>query len=176
MADLFKIEDIGPETTSTKQSYTKNEEKIESVSMPNIQVPDYSYGNSQDTIDWAVSVRNITAPPKFAILAGTYPASTWNFSITWVWFQPVSIKLTSMFAGGTQSTWFAKDWVFEYVYSSSASTAWRWDYQSSEIVRIYDNTLWVNTIWAMVSFDTDWITINLNTATNVAYYTLECHG
>lgn len=112
MADLFKIEDISPETTSTKQSYSKNEEKIESVSMPNIQVPDYMYGNSQDTIDAWIAIRNLkssTTDKKYCI---AYKSTT-----TTVDSSGTAIVLDTYDTNdsGMNSSWtitITKDWVY----------------------------------------------------------------
>jgi len=43
MSDNFKIEDVEVETTETRKKYSKDEEKIETISIPTIQTPDYKY-------------------------------------------------------------------------------------------------------------------------------------
>lgn len=43
MTDNFKIEDMEVETTETRKKYGKDEEKLETVTIQTIQIPNYQY-------------------------------------------------------------------------------------------------------------------------------------
>lgn len=60
-----KIEETSVETIADAGKTPKGEEKIESVSIPTVDVPNYEYGQSQNTLDFQLALRNKPANPVF---------------------------------------------------------------------------------------------------------------
>lgn len=103
MSDNFKIEDVAPETLDTRTSYAKDEEKIEIVSIPTIQLPNYDYGRSQEQIDYWTQIRNKPENPLFwTWIDSDLYISAWQTKILTAWvYNYNSIIIES---GGTLTT------------------------------------------------------------------------
>ena len=111
MSDNFKITDMEQENIDTKTSYTKDDQKIENITLPTIPTPDYSYGNSQDSIDWWLWVRNI-----------------WSRHFVWS-FINWSITLIVPFKPRTISCITYGDWIWIAYFSS-----WAWGISDTWVI------------------------------------------
>ena len=136
MSDNFKIEDVEVETTETRKKYSKDEDKIETISIPIIQTPDYKYWASQDTIDAKVWVRNISSSIQFASLemsgSQTIPSAT-------------QTQITSFDTSG--SYWSALTVSGQTIV---VNTTWR--YQISYGGFMWDSTTWVRNFDLVVNW------------------------
>jgi len=158
-----------------KQPMTKIEEdkikwieKIETVYPETIQLPNYQYWNSQNTLDYNISLRNKPVIESWQFyIWNTTITSTGNKSITGVWFKPKIVRFI----------------VWDNVWNPSYVSIWamttQWQYAMNFQTSACDNGrcihLWTK-CWAVyVSMDTDWFTINCNYWTNTAYVTYECY-
>ena len=126
---MIKTEDVKIETI---ESPTKVGEKIETIYPETIQVPDYDYGTSQNTLDAWLSLRNLA---KVAT-TGSYndltdkPTTTWAYYIATVTFSvpswtPTQANLTvvNSTTGMNVTPNFATI-VEAWVYQVSANITW----------------------------------------------------
>lgn len=65
MSDSFKTEEIKPDTVDGMMRDSKGEP--ESVSMPTVEVPEYQYGQSQNTLDANIAIRNLGGGMKIHV-------------------------------------------------------------------------------------------------------------
>ncbi len=135
---------------------TKDDLKIEVLTPEIIQVPDYQYWASQNTLDAQLALRNLVFSWKFKPWQFTFN-STWNKSITWIWFKP---KLVMFMVNLSTRSWcgqMSDDWIQNAI----SFADWPW---TTECIYIRDS--WWNLAWraTYVSMDTDWFTINVVTA------------
>lgn len=102
--DAFKIEDIYPQTLETKTTYKKDEEPIETIRQENIVLPSYSYGRSQEPLDYETQIRNKPAAATSLIFSGTVTYSTTGVkTVSGVGFTPVLIRIHACLATGSIS-------------------------------------------------------------------------
>lgn len=84
--------------------------------------------------------------------------STWNISISWVWFKPKLVKFELVH----NSSWF---WSWNMTETSQNSTSFYVGVSTTRCIDIYNN-LWVLQARAVyVSMDNDWFTINVQNIT-----------
>jgi len=139
-------------------------EKIETIYPETIEVPNYDYGNSQNTLDYNIALRN---KPNwwwnYKIGYFTFN-STWNVSITWVWFTPKLITFTY-----TDQTWWYWTWAMDWTSLFWYDVLWAPSQIQSEC--IYLRNSWWTAIWraVFVSMDADWFTINKTLASTTIY-------
>jgi len=95
-------------------------------------------------------------------------ATTWNITITWVWFKPKLVRFTFADQIG---------WMWSWAMTSSYQFAY--DINSKSQIQtqcIYiRNSSWT-AIWraVFVSMDNDWFTINITLASTTIYVNYEC--
>lgn len=159
MANAFEVKDISPENIDTKPSYSKDDAKIETISVETIPTPDYNYGNGQDTIDAELALRNIRTGGNSQVGSFSF-SSTWNLSVTWLDFTPKSVLFSFCDAGGTgygngamSST---AQWAFDVINSKSQITS------QCIYVRNSGGTAVGRAVY--VSMNSDWFTINVTVA------------
>jgi len=162
-----------------KQPMTKIEEdkikwieKIETVYPETIQLPNYQYWNSQNTLDYNISLRNkpvIESWWKLYIWYFTFN-STWNKVITWVWFKPKLVRFTY---NNSWQTWMWS-WAMTETYQFAYDINGKLNIQT-ECIQIRD--AWLTAIWraSYVSMNTDWFTINVTRASTTINVNYECY-
>lgn len=163
---MTKIEEVKVETIEST-SQPKGVEKIETIYPEVIEIPTYDYGNSQNTLDYNIALRNKPTNWWLTIQMWSFTiTATWSIAITWVWFKPTYVT-----------------------FSYSAST-WKGEWEMTETqMKSYDpRTLttvttdnvyirdWADAVIARtqyVSMDDDWFTLNCSfrTANLTVYYT-----
>lgn len=89
--------------------------------------------------------------------------STWNISITWVWFKPKWVIFNYTNQAWVIGNW-AMDWTSQYWYEDNL-----WTQIQTEC--IYIRNSWWAAIWraVYVSMDNDWFTINATLASTTIY-------
>lgn len=152
----------------TKEEKIKGAEKIETITPETIDVPDYQYGNWQDTLDAEIALRNNNSSWWSSIKIWTFTlTSTWSKVITWVWFTPKRVKLIA----------WDNSWNPSYVSIWTMNNNWE-QYSLNMQTSAIDSTrcihMWTKAWAVYVSMDSDWFTINCNYWTNTAYVTYEC--
>lgn len=148
MINEVKVETI--ETTSQP----KWTEKIETIYPETIPVPDYNYGNSQNTLDYNIALRNKpnnSNNPKMWSFTITW---TWNIVITWIWFKPKLVQFTA-----TNYSWWLWNWKMNSTsqYSFDLKTL---TWNNTECIYVRDSSSNVMSRAVYVSLDSDWFTIN----------------
>ena len=154
----------------TKPIYTEHTPEIIPVDTHNYQ-DEFLYGKSiekinTNQINWAII---------WAKFWSSSVNSTWNHSITWVWFKPSRIKITANKLGNNWvSTWYS-EWVWTdfvmYWYNITTTAVLGW-----LIVDVTDNTWTPQWQATLSSFDSDWFTLNWTIATGTINFIYECYG
>jgi hypothetical protein len=133
-------------------------------------LPSYDYWRSQEPLDYTL-LRN---KPTFSAINTpkiwyfTF-ASTWNITITWIWFKPNLVKFT--FCDQVWWMWvWAMTWTYQYAFDINSKT----QIQSQ---CIYIRNSWWSAIWraVFVSMNADWFTIDITLATTTIYVNYECY-
>lgn len=175
-------------TTVNKQTFQE-----QSIIYPIIQIPTQQYWQAQDTLNWPLSVRNLSKVAatwdyndliNLPVIWWLYfqwdsSRSSWsigNQAITWIWFKP---KMIIIHAWGWGS-------------GSNAICDWHYNWTSNHVRTFYFNG-WVSVVtwqtlliyiqaWAndaeatWVSLDLDWFTINWSNILVNVDFTFECFG
>jgi hypothetical protein len=119
-----------------------------------IDMPSYNYGNWQNTLDAWLALRNFSTWWKMKIWHFTI-TTTWNISITGVWFKPKLVKFSV--CNNSNWTWI---WAMESTAQFAIDLNSKSDLQSQCIY--YRDAWWtVITRAVYVSMDSDWFTINV---------------
>jgi len=164
---MTKIEDVKITTIDNIQNI-KWDEKIETIYPQTIDIPDYSYGRWDNTLDYNVALRNKPTPTTWLQVAiwSITITSTWNKIITWVWFKPKYVTFS----------YSAVTWLWDWNMTSIAQS---W-YDPKRLTRITTDCIYIrdatdNVIARAqyVSFNNDWFTINcsFSSANLTVYYT-----
>ena len=121
-----------------------------------IEVPEYDYGASQEPLDWAFQVRNISwwASKIKTWITPWVPSWYTNFSITWVWFKPKALQVTVLYWASTVAWGIADETNGTLTQQCVWSNSWSMDYSTSRLFR-FSWTL----VWDLVSFDADGFTV-----------------
>lgn len=121
-----------------------------------IDVPDYSYGSSQEPLDANFQVRNINS--WWGKINSWYdwwvPSWYVDYSITWVWFKPKAIEVKIIPYTWNIAVWgtATNNWTIKQ--SCIYSNAWSFSYDNNRLFRFSGTD-----VWTLVSFDSDWFTI-----------------
>ncbi len=125
--------------------------------------PDKEYKNTnipgfnQDRLN-PLSLRiNSTAWSKIFIWSFDI-TSTWNISISWVWFKPKLVKFELVH----NNSWF---WSWNMTETSQNSTSFYVWVSTTRCIDIYNNLWILNARAVYVSMDNDWFTINVQNIT-----------
>ena len=127
---------------------------------------DYSYWYTSEKIDAQVALRNLPASNSVKWWKFTRTSwSTWNQSITWVWFTPSFIEFKVIYVNWWQ--WSVSEWIWSTSSNDycnySYETTWTdylWEATSNELFYVR-NAAWSSVArWWIVSMDSDWFTIN----------------
>ena len=139
-------------------------EPVVTITPEVIEVPDYDYWASQDTLDANIAIRNLDIP-KFKQLVTSRWASTWDFAITWVWFKPKMVRIQGHDNWGSHtewSDWTAVDWdLWNVIYKSWATWA-IWEDTWNILVLYLDPSN--NQVAKLKSMDADWCTLTFTTS------------
>ena len=163
----------------TLESQTKVWEKIETIYPETLEVPTYDYGNSQNTLDYNIALRN---KPSWNIFCKFYLytwTTTWNWSYTWVWFKPKYVRIQATLAvsphpWSSDGCTSSPNWDAIYHYYSS----W-WDISivNNRIIKIFDDWRITQKAAKFISFDNDWFTLEFTTNNaNNAQFIITCYG
>lgn len=127
MTDNFKIEDMEVETTETRKKYGKDEEKLETVTIQTIQIPNYQYWSNQDTIDAKIGIRNIQSSLQYISLemSGSQNITT-----------STQTQITSFDTSGSSGSAASISWQTIVI-----NTAWR--YQVSMGCYLWNSASWL---------------------------------
>ena len=144
-----------------------------------LEVPDYSYWFSQESLDY----KRLRNNPKLSTVATTWDyndlinkptlslntyiwqfsfTTTWNKVITWVWFIPKLVMF--------QVNIWSRSWCGQMTTTAQNSISYADWPSTSHCVYIRD---WSGTLtWrgTYVSMDTDWFTVNIDTASWTTVY------
>lgn len=162
--EIIKVE------TLDKNSEVKWTEKIETIYPKTIDIPTYDYGNSQNTLDYDIALRNKPIVWSNYKIWNWIFTTTWSISITWLWFTP---KLIEIFCNNS-SSWFCQwkwDWISQFVNYFDTSSAWL----STSYIIWYRNA-W-NTVvqWTLTSLDSDGFTLNISYLLTNTIYSYVCY-
>ena len=132
----------------------KGAEKIEYIKQNSIQTPTYEYGNSQNTLDYNISLRNKPSASWWSFKLWTFTiTATWNIAVTWLWFTPKYVEFRYVAA-----TWL---WIW-----NMTSVAQEW-YDPKWLAFVSTDCVYIRDAWSViiartsyVSLDSDWFTIN----------------
>lgn len=143
MSESFKITEISQETLSTKDTYSKDDQEIETMSVPTIDVPDYSYWGSQNTLDANIAIRNLNQSKKYCLATTTTGTTTWSY----IDLNSYDTNDTWMSATSNQIT-ITKGWLYTVVGSADTTSGvgtidWISIHKNwSEWAVSYDNNHW----------------------------------
>lgn len=151
-------------------------EKIETIYPETIQVPNYDYGASQNTLDYDIALRNKpTIPtqniPKYWIFTIN---NSWTKTITWVWFTPtiIIIKATQSNSDRPVNSDWLSDWTNQschYIYHNSWwATGIASDRSTTRIIYLYSNSHLTDAY--ISSVNNDWFVLTIPNY----YYNAEC--
>jgi len=151
----------------------KGQEKIETISPEVIEVPNYDYWDSQNTLDANVALRNFGWANSKAWYEVTTWIAAWNdVVVTWVWFKPKTIIVNanvSMSGHNVISNWSATDWEYWNCIFAHDNNNVILSWTSYETVKIA--TLQWQSSWPtyhdirvrLKSMDSDWFTLTVTT-------------
>ena len=111
-------------------------EKIETIYPETIEVPDYDYGTSQNTIDAEIALRNTKSWFTTASVAILTSTTTWSFDLTTpdIDFIPKAIRIQARMNWATPSV---SDMSSDGVTSWGLYTVWAvWTFSDTRIIRI----------------------------------------
>jgi len=92
---MSKIEDVKINTI-WEDTKVKWVEKIETIYPETIELPNYQYWQSQNTLDYELALRN--KPSWWGNIKTWYssiPSWYTDFAITWLWFTPKAIQVVA---------------------------------------------------------------------------------
>lgn len=145
------------ETLETKTTYSKNEIKIENLEIETIEVPEYNYGQSQNTLDYNKAIRNKPEQSGWKYKVWSFDiTSAWYLTISWVWFRPKYLEIEWIY--GWWYTKWKTDWTTtnSIILDTIINTNTRY---TSEIIRMRNN--WTTILVTNFdSFTDDWFIIN----------------
>ena len=157
----------------------KTVENIEVVKIETIQTPDYSYGQSQNTLDANIALRNKNSGGIAIWYSSRASGSgTWTQAITGVGFTPRLILIQAILAAseGATSEWQATSITNEYcnyTYNTSGGY-YQWvSYDASKIIFIQNYTGSVSRAW-ISSFDSDGFTLDWTTMWPTVNFKYQC--
>lgn len=166
-----KIEDVKIEAI-WEDTKVKGVEKIETIYPETIELPNYQYWQSQNTLDYDLALRNKPSwwwQIKTWILANIN--TNWSIVVNTVWFLPKLIKFTAIY-----SNW-----------ASSAISIWHYCNGVNNSVVSYENAAdfssnsrcfrlwWTNWLWRVTAVDNTWFTLNVSNSWWISYTVLyEC--
>lgn len=128
----------------------KGTEKIETISQEVVQVPDYQYGLSQNTLDANIALRNNASTSKIAVWSFII-TGTGIISITGLWFKPSVVRFDVCDQISSVWTWvMTANW--QYAVNFALGT------QITTQCIYYGNAVKARAIY--VSMDSNWFTIN----------------
>lgn len=173
-------------TTTTSQEVIwdnktiKWTEKIETVSPDYIEVPDYSYGNWQETLDAGIALRNNNVVPTWATVIKTVykwaGSWTWFETITWLWtvtscevyaWEDDEISWERWSRSVSNPTPAGSLWIF--VQDNKSKT-------TNRIIHVQNVAAWTSTLAYIEEYVTDWIKFNFATDDKSIYYTIIAHN
>lgn len=134
-------------------------EKIQDVKQEELQIPNYQYGNSQNTLDYNIALRN--KPSSWTpVIWSLSISSLWNVNVS-LWFKPSLVTFTSICSSGWW-TWAATE----------LSQFWM-DNRSFTIIDtqcVYMRNTWWTAVHRteFTSMDATWFTLNCILATETA--------
>ena len=148
----------------------KGTEKIETISQEVVQVPDYQYGLSQNTLNANIALRNVSSWWNYYASHTTF-ATTWVKTISWVWFIPKHIKFIAFISWTNQwgsDGYYNNGNVYcRYTYVTGWNSVYWWVGYS---IYCYSQYSWWNvSIATTVTPIADWFTINV---TNVSWWAI----
>lgn len=150
-----------------QENFGKWTDKIQDVSQEQIQVPNYQYGNNQNTLDYNIALRNKPTNWWLTIQMWSFTITwTWSIVITWVWFKPTYVTFTY-----SASTW---RWEWEMTETAMKSYDPRTNTTvTSDNVYIRNSSDAIIARTQYVSMDTDGFTLNCSwySANLTVYYT-----
>jgi len=148
-------------------------EKIEIVTPEVIEVPTYEYWQSQNQLDYEISLRNKPKATWWQYFCWNSSRLTtdwtWNQVITWVWFIPKMVVINAVYAW----TW----WQISFWEATSSANDFcvfldLVNWASYNPARIID-------VWAsraeLTSLDTDWFTLNWTSIWVNITFTYKCY-
>jgi len=149
------------------KTYNKIEnQKIEIIEQPTIEIPNYQYWKSQEQLDAWIALRNLTTWWWWnSFVWNSSKASwTWTQAITGVWFTPtkVIITATTSATAGSTSIWYW-DWSVSYCIYWDLMAWWASSFNNNRAIDVNDWTY--NFKCSLQSLDSDWFTLNWTTAT-----------
>jgi hypothetical protein len=166
---MIKNEIVKVETLDNK-SEVRWTEKIETIYPETIDIPNYQYGNNQNTLDYNISIRNKPISwSNYKIWTWTF-TTTWSLSITWLWFKP---KLVEIFCNNSAS-WFCQwkwDWTSQFVSYFDTNNAWF----STNYIIWYRNAWSTVAQWTLTTLDNDWFTLNISYLLTTTTYSYICY-
>lgn len=175
---------IEPQTLESSWDI-KWSEKIETIYPEVLEVPTYDYGASQNQLDYNIALRNkpTSWAQYYCWLVQRSSWATWSQSITGVGFTPKYISYILFWRywtnWTTQSEWFANS-ATNTVYKQCDYTGWtsnwvNWTWTNPVMAHI--RTAWGAYIEPhLVSFDSDWFTINWDYISQNADIIYTCYG
>jgi hypothetical protein len=115
---------------------------------------------SNPPIDYQTQLYNTPTVSSSQCAVGTMNISaSWNYSVTWLTFQPTKVSIYATSGGNSVSNGFT-DWVKNQVqYLSSGA----WNINTTHLIVLQPTTSSV--LWTISSFNTDWFTVNISTYT-----------
>jgi len=148
-------------------------EKIDLIKPEIIQTPDYSYWVNQEPLDFNKLKNKPSSWWLFYTWTFTRNSwSTWNQSITWIWFKPKLLKIHwVVILLNTSMCWGSTDWTNPN--SISYNFNW-WSLYSTYQTTLIHLDIWAMTRWTLASFDTDWFTINWSVINSNVRVNFEC--
>lgn len=166
---MSKDENVKIETVWSNPTI-KGQEKIETIYPKTVELPNYDYWQSQNTIDASIWLRNVW---KYCTWILANIATNWDIEVTWVRFIPKLIKFTAIYSNWT----------------SSAMSIWSYYNKINNCVVLYDQSagysensrcfrLWaVDWLWRVTATNRNGFTLNVLNAGLINYTVIyECFG
>ena len=127
------------------------------------QPPSYDYGRSQEPLDYKLLKNKPDSWwAKYYCWTFNNPWTTWNYSITWIWFTPKMITFQCVYSAENWSmSWWETNWINSRAYFHFY-LSWSPYYSTSNSVLYVRNSAWTSTTAGFISFDTDWFTLIFN--------------
>lgn len=164
------IKEISIETLDSSTRTPKDEIAIETIQLETITLPDYSYWEQQEQLDWPLANRGFATVAK----TGDYndmsnkPSTWWRYDVkflsqssletvsyTWLWFTPTMLEakaFVTSWADGSISFWNYKNWLHWWM-------QWYGWWTSAEAWMVWWQTPTAYMDVHVDSLDADWYTL-----------------
>lgn len=161
-----KIEEAKEESIDSLATANKWE-----IDLPELETSDYSYWASQEPLNAEYQVRWISniSIKSWSI---TFTWSTWNKSVTGIWFKPKTVQLNASANGiarwisvGTADDWQTGQCVYQY---------WDSALDANSIIKLRNSSATPTHEAQLVSMDTDGFTVDFTTFTTYCECTYTC--